>query len=64
MGLPMGQTRQIRQHVGQTLRKPYLWNHWMDSTGEFQVLQLIVFAAFGAMDQRLTSCMLVHFSEI
>ena len=23
-------TRQIRQHMGQTLRNPYLWNHLMD----------------------------------
>ena len=31
------------------------------STGELQALQLIVLAAFGAMDEPLASCMLVHF---
>ena len=34
------------------------------STGEFQALQLIVHAAFGAVDQPLAPCMLVHFLEI
>ena len=34
------------------------------STGEFQALQLIVLAAFGAVDQPLAPCMLVHFLEI
>ena len=30
-GLAHGpKTSQIRQHLGQTLRNPYLWNHWMD----------------------------------
>ena len=29
--------------------------------GEFQALQLIVLAAFGAVDWPLASCMLVHF---
>ena len=33
-------------------------------TGEFQNLQLIVLAAFGAVDEPLASCMLVHFMEI
>ena len=27
---PGPKTCQIRQHLGQTLRNPYLWNHWMD----------------------------------
>ena len=31
------------------------------STWEFQVLQLIVLAAFGAVDEPLAPCMLVHF---
>ena len=30
MGLPMAHTCQMRQHLGQTLWKPYLWNRWMD----------------------------------
>ena len=34
------------------------------STGELQALQLIVLAAFGAMDEPLASCMLVHFLGI
>ena len=34
------------------------------STGEFQTFQLIVFAAFGAVDQPLAPCMLVHILEI
>ena len=34
------------------------------STGEFQALQLIVFAAFGAVDEPLAPCMLVDFLEI
>ena len=34
------------------------------STGEFQALQLIAFAAFGAVDQPLAPCMLAHFLEI
>ena len=34
------------------------------STGEFQALQLIVLAAFGAVDKPLAPCMLVHFLEI
>ena len=33
------------------------------STGEFQAVQLIVVAVFGAVDLRLASCMLVHFLE-
>ena len=33
-------------------------------TGEFQTLQLIALAAFGAMDQTIASFMLVHFLEI
>ena len=33
-------------------------------TGEFQASRLIVFAALGAVDQPLASCMLVHFLEI
>ena len=31
---------------------------------EFQALQLIVHAAFGAVDKPFVSCMLVHFLEI
>ena len=27
---PWAKTCQMRQHLGQTLRNPYLWNHWMD----------------------------------
>ena len=27
---PGPKTCQMRQHLGQTLRNPYLWNHWMD----------------------------------
>ena len=34
------------------------------STGEFQALQLIVLAVFGAVDEPLASCMLFHFLEI
>ena len=34
------------------------------STGEFQALQLIVLVVFGAVDQPLASCMLVHLFEI
>ena len=34
------------------------------STGEFQALQLIVLAAFGAVDKPLASCVLVNFLEI
>ena len=34
------------------------------STGELQALQLIVLAVFGAMDEPLASCMLVHFLGI
>ena len=34
------------------------------STGEFQALQQIVIAVFGAVDYLLASCMLVHFLEI
>ena len=34
------------------------------STGDFQALQLILFAAFNAVDWLLASCTLVHFSEI
>ena len=30
------------------------------SNGEFQALQLIVLAVFGAVDQQLAPCMLVH----
>ena len=33
-------------------------------TGEYQASRLVVFAALGAMDQPLASCMLVHFLEI
>ena len=33
------------------------------STGGVQALQLIVLAAFGALDLPLASCMLVHFFE-
>ena len=33
-------------------------------TGEFQALQLIVLVMFGAVDQQLASCMLVHFLQI
>ena len=33
-------------------------------TGEFQALQLIVLAAFGAVDLPLASCMLIRFMEI
>ena len=33
-------------------------------TYQFQALQLIALAVFGAVDQPLASCMLVHFSEI
>ena len=32
-------------------------------TGEFQALQLVVLAVFGAVNSALASCMLVHFSE-
>ena len=31
---------------------------------QFQALQLIVLAAFGAVDEQLAPCMLVHFLEI
>ena len=41
-----------------------LFSHIVYSTGEFQVLQLIVFVAFGNMDEPLASCMSVHFLEI
>ena len=34
------------------------------STGEFQALQLIVLAAFGAVDLPIAPYMLVHFLEI
>ena len=34
------------------------------SAGEFQVLQLIVLAAFGVVDEPLAPCMLVHLLEI
>ena len=34
------------------------------STREFQALQLITLAVFGAVDSARTSCMLVHFFEI
>ena len=40
---------------------PYLLGY---STGEFQALQLIVLAAFGAVAWPLAPCMLVHFLEI
>ena len=34
------------------------------SIGEFQALQLIFLAAFGAVDLPLVPCMLVHFLEV
>ena len=36
----------------------------INSTGEFQALQLIVFAVFGGVDLPFVSNMLVHFLEI
>ena len=30
MGFPWAKTCQIRRHLGQILRNPYLWNRWMD----------------------------------
>ena len=38
----------------------YLNSHLGYSAGEFQALQLIVLAVFGAVDWPLASCMLVH----
>ena len=34
------------------------------STKEFQALQLIVLVVFGAVDQKHSACMLVHFFKI
>ena len=36
----------------------------INSTGEFQALQLIVFAVIGAVDLPFASYILVHFSEM
>ena len=41
---------------------PY-FHRWY-STGEFQALQLIVIAVFGAVELTLASCIMVHFLEV
>ena len=45
---------------------PYVMLHSLlgYSTGVFQALQLVVIAAFSAVDEPLAPCMLVHFLKI
>ena len=52
------------EHVAFGLVMSYLDSLLGYSTSELQALKLIVLAVFGAVNQPLASCMLVHFLEI